>query len=171
MGDVRPLLSLPEDDVHLRDYWNVLLRHRWTILTFLAAVVLTTAVVTLVTTPIYRSTVLIEIGPQNPNVVAFQDVVEMARSQREFFRTQYDVLRSRNLASRIIDLLQLEADPVFNPPARQSILGRVKKQIRGLFARPDRPAPNRKLRDARDSSVASWEVSMSIPGGIHIWSR
>jgi succinoglycan biosynthesis transport protein ExoP len=136
LGDPRQLAAQYEDEAHLRDYWTILLRHRWTVVTFLAVVLFTTIVVTLVTTPLYRSTVLIEIGPQNPNVVSFQDVVDMGRLQREFFQTQYDVLRSRNLAGRVIDALDLADDAEFNPPARQSVLGSVRGAIAGLFAPP-----------------------------------
>lgn len=140
VGDVRPLLSLPEAELHLRDYIDVLLRHRWTVLSFLAAVVLTTAVVTLVMTPVYRSTVLIEIGPQNPNVGVFQDVVEMARSQREFFRTQYDVLRSRNLAARVIDRLELASNQEFLSPGSGTVARRVQGMIGGLMTRGRLPS-------------------------------
>lgn len=135
VGDVRPLLSLPEEELHLRDYIDVLMRHRWTVLSFLAAVLLTTTVVTFVMTPVYRSTVLIEIRPQNPNVVAFQDVVEMARSQREFFRTQYDVLQSRNLAARVIDRLDLANTPDFASPGRGTLLHRLRGLIGGFLVR------------------------------------
>jgi capsular exopolysaccharide synthesis family protein len=135
VGDPRQFAALHEDEAHLRDYWLVLLRHRWTALTFLAVVVFTTAVVTFVTTPLYRATVLIEIDPHNPNVVAFQDVVEIARAQREFFQTQYDVLRSRNLAARVIDALHLADDPLFNPPPRGSLVGSARRWLSGLAGR------------------------------------
>jgi capsular exopolysaccharide synthesis family protein len=135
VGDVRPLFGFPEEQLHLRDYWAVLLHHRWTVITFLATVVLTTMIVTLVTTPVYRSTVLIEIGPGNPNVVAFQDVVEVGRAQREFFQTQYDVLRSRNVAARVIDQLDLAAEPDFNPPPRRTVVRLVRGAVSALFTR------------------------------------
>jgi succinoglycan biosynthesis transport protein ExoP len=141
VSDVRTLLGLPEEEIHLRDYWEVLVRHRWTILAFLAAVVLTTALVTFVMTPLYRATVLLEIRHENPKVMAFQDVVELAQSQREFFQTQYDVLRSRNLASRVIDALGLAADPAFNPPAAdRGPLRRLLRAARQLVARGTAPA-------------------------------
>jgi capsular exopolysaccharide synthesis family protein len=140
--DPRQFAVLREEETHLRDYWLVLLRHRWTVLAFLAVVVLTTALVTFVTTPLYRATVLIEIGPQNPNIVAFQDVVEMAQGQREFFQTQYDVLRSRNLAARVIEALRLEEEPAFNPSPRGSPLGAVRGWVARLFAPSVAVAPD-----------------------------
>jgi capsular exopolysaccharide synthesis family protein len=109
---------LPDaESVHLRDYWDVLLRHRWTALAFLTAVVASTLLVTLFTVPIYKAMTLIEIRAQGQKVLAFQDIMQMSQVEREFYQTQYDVLRSRSLAKRVLERLRLADDPTFNPPS------------------------------------------------------
>ena len=124
----RPSIRIPEpitvelpdpvgaEDIHFRDYWHILVRHRWIALAFVAVVVASTLLVTLVTVPVYRGTTLLEIKAETQKLIAFQDVVQMSQVEREFYQTHYDVLRSRSLAKRVIDRLDLAADPVFNPP-------------------------------------------------------
>ena len=51
------------EPISLRDYVKVLVRRRWTVMTFVAAVVSLTAVFTLTERPIYRATTRIMIGP------------------------------------------------------------------------------------------------------------
>ena len=116
LGDPYLIPPPSADEFHLRDYWEVLLRYRWTVLAFFAAVVASTLFVTLVTVPTYKATTLIEIKAENQKLVAFQDVVQMAQVEREFYQTQYDVLRSRTLARRVIERLKLADDPSFVPP-------------------------------------------------------
>ncbi len=141
LGDLRYLPPPGSDEVHLRDYWEVLLRHRWTAIAFFTAVVATTLLATLAAVPTYKATALIEIKAETQKLIAFQDVVQMAQAEREFYQTQYDVLRSRTLARRVIDRLKLADDPVFDPPpARPGVIARTLAWSRGLVARR-KPAP------------------------------
>ncbi len=118
LGELRSLPFPGGDELHLRDYWEALLRHRWTAVAVFAAVVGSTLLATLATVPIFKATTLIEIKTESQKVVAFQDVVQAAQLEHEFYQTQYDVLRSRSLARRVIERLRLADDPVFNPPRR-----------------------------------------------------
>jgi len=143
VGALRQLPPPGADEVHLRDYWEVLLRHRWTVIAFFTAVVASTLLATLVAVPSYKATALIEIKAETQKLIAFQDVVQMAQAEREFYQTQYDVLRSRTLARRVIDRLKLADDPVFDPPpGRPGVLARTVAWGGRLFARrPPAPAP------------------------------
>ena len=57
-----------EEEVHLRDYLNVILRRKWIVITFLAAVVTTVTIATFIMKPLYKSTVTIKIEKENPNI-------------------------------------------------------------------------------------------------------
>jgi len=116
LGEAVPVAPAAGDP-QVRDYLDVLLRHRSTVLAFFGFVVATTVFATLTTVPTYKATTLIEVKAETQKLVAFQDVVQMAQAEREFYQTQYDVLRSRSLARRVIERARLADDPVFNPPA------------------------------------------------------
>ena len=143
LGDPRALPVPGTDELHVRDYWEVLLRYRWTALAVFAAVVATTLLVTLATVPTYKATTLIEIKAENQKVVAFQDVVQVAQLEHEFYQTQYDVLRSRSLAKRVIEKLKLVDDPIFNPPREApGLMANAIASLRGLLTRPAPVHPN-----------------------------
>ena len=104
----------PEDVPHLLDYWNVILKRRWVVLFCLLAVLTTVAIGTLKMKPIYEGKVLVEINPEPPNVLNFQEVAQLTSTDPESYReTQYKVLQSRTLAERVINDLKLYRYPEF----------------------------------------------------------
>ena len=63
------------EPVSLRDYVKVLVRRRWTIMTFVAAVVSLTAVFTLTARPIYMATTRIMIEKESPRILNIEDIL------------------------------------------------------------------------------------------------
>ena len=51
-----------EKEVHLRDYWKVIWKRRWTVLALFLIVLIATAVATFTMKPIYRGTTSIQIN-------------------------------------------------------------------------------------------------------------
>jgi capsular exopolysaccharide synthesis family protein len=136
VGDPRYYSAAEGEEIRLRDYWDVLLRHRWTVLAFFVTVVAGALLLTLVALPTYKGTTLVEIRAEGQKLVTFQDVMQMSQAEREFYQTQYDVLRSRSLAKRVIDRLQLAEDEVFDPPDDgPGVLSTMVERARGLLLR------------------------------------
>jgi succinoglycan biosynthesis transport protein ExoP len=100
-----------EEEVHLRDYLSVILKRKWVVLIFLLSVVVTTAVLTFMATPLYKSTVVIKIGKESPHVLSFRGI----QTGVDADETQYEILRSRILAERVIKKLSLDKNPDFMP--------------------------------------------------------
>ncbi|WP_370304781.1 GumC family protein [Sinimarinibacterium flocculans] len=63
--------------------------------------------------PEYRATTTLLIEPKEANVVEIDKVYDSSSVLREYQRTQYELLRSRELASAIVESLQLEAHPIY----------------------------------------------------------
>lgn len=114
----QPLYYPPdtEEEVHLRDYLNVILRRKWIVITFLIAIVTTVTIGTFLKKPVYKSTITIKIDKENPNILAFKDVVALERAEEDYYQTQYKTLKSRNLARRVIRSLRLNTNPEFVKP-------------------------------------------------------
>jgi len=125
LADSSPNETLPPnpdgtDALDLHAYWRTIVRRRWLILPFFAAAVLVTAIVTLRQTKIYDATCTIIIDLAAPRVLdkeQLQEVVETGTGgywySREYYETQYRVIRSRAVAQRVADKLQLGANPKF----------------------------------------------------------
>jgi len=106
---------IPEEDAHFWDYWRVLVRHRWTVITFFLLAVVVGTVWTFTTRPLFTSVATLRIDKEEPRVLKFEQVVpaEQADYQQTQYQTQLKILQSRALASRVIGLLTLDQHPEF----------------------------------------------------------
>lgn len=111
-------IQTKEEEVHLRDYLSVIVRRRWILFTFLIAVVTTVTIGTFLAKPKYKSTITIKIDKENPNILSFKDVVGLERVEEDYYQTQYKILKSRNLAKRVIRSLRLNEHPEFVSPQK-----------------------------------------------------
>jgi len=105
----------PEEVPHLIDYWQLVLKRRWSVLACLVVVFVTVAIGTLKQKPIYEGKLLLEINPEEPTVVTFREVSQVAPTVDvdSYRETQYKVLKSRSLAERVVRDLQLYRFPEF----------------------------------------------------------
>jgi succinoglycan biosynthesis transport protein ExoP len=101
------------DLIDLREYWYVILKRRWTILTFFGIVVVGVLVGTFLQTPLYRGTALVQIETESSKVMDYKDVnPEEKAGGKDFYVTQYELLKSNTLAERVIDDLHLDLKDV-----------------------------------------------------------
>ncbi|MBI5848224.1 MAG: polysaccharide biosynthesis tyrosine autokinase [Nitrospirae bacterium] len=103
-----------EDDVHIRDYLQIILRRKWIVITFLLTIFTTVTIGTFMMKPQYKSTVTLRIDKENPNILTFKDVYAVERPEEDYYQTQFKVLKSRNLAKRVIRQMKLDANPEFS---------------------------------------------------------
>ena len=103
-------------DISLLDYWNALYRQRWLIVGITAAVVLLALLVTLLMTPKYRATSVLQIEREALNVTNVANLMPVESPQdRDFYQTQYELLGSRSLARVVIREARLTQEPAFKP--------------------------------------------------------
>ncbi len=102
-----------EEEVHLRDYLNVIMRRKWVVVLFFVTVVTTVTLMTFMASPLYKATVTIKIDKELPKVLTFEDVYKVETVDKDYYQTQYEVLSSRNIAKRVIKKLGLDKDPSF----------------------------------------------------------
>ncbi len=106
-----------EDGLNLREYWGIILRRKWTVLSFFLIIVSATVASTLLEVPMYRAAATIQIEREPPKVLQFEEVAPIETTGKGFYETQYALLRSRALAERVVTDLDLTRNPVFNPHA------------------------------------------------------
>lgn len=96
-----------EEEIHLRDYYRVLAKRKTTVITFLIITFLTVIIVTYTTTPLYTasSQVLIE---RNYGSRGIDRNAQYARYDPEFLTTQFELIRSSNVAHRVVKQLRLD---------------------------------------------------------------
>lgn len=102
-----------EEELHLRDYWKIILKYRWFVLSFFIIVVTIGIVWTFMQRPIYRATATIWIEKEAPKIVSFQDVLAVDTSTNDYYQTQYQILESQTIARKVIFKLKLFNNPEF----------------------------------------------------------
>ncbi len=108
-----------EQPINLRAYWEILLKRKWfAVLIFVLTLSVTTAV-TLHQKKTYSATASLIIDSSAPQVLGegVRDVMDTGTGSywysKEFYETQYKVLKSRAIAQRVVDQLGLNQDAKF----------------------------------------------------------
>jgi uncharacterized protein involved in exopolysaccharide biosynthesis len=103
---------------------KVILKRKWTIISFVFIVLIATGVMTFTRSPIYRSTATIQINKENPQVVDFKEIFSINTVEMDYHQTQYRILESRTLAKRVVHSLKLSEHPEFLPKPKTAIKSR-----------------------------------------------
>ncbi len=104
--------------------WATIMRHRWSVLAIIATALLLGIASILLTRPVYKATATIQIDQQAAKVLGTEDRDQLGISgdSDRFLQTQLDVLRSRDLAERVVDKLRLVEDKRFREGMRLKAL-------------------------------------------------
>ena len=138
-----------EDAIDLREYWRVLVRRRWIVFTFLGIALVGAVLGTYLSTPLYRGTLLMKIDRESEKVLEYQNVMpEEGAQTKDFYETQYELLRSRTLARRVIDQLGLK--PPVDPASERSVLKDTLSSLKAWVAGSEQTAAPEKVPDAED---------------------
>jgi succinoglycan biosynthesis transport protein ExoP len=126
------------EEVHLRDYLDVIFRRRWLIVSFLMLTFISTLILTLASPKIYKASSSIEVSPQDQNVTKFEEVVATEVRVQEFYQTQVDLLQNNELARRVIETLELAENPVVIETVEGSgnpgLMSRIKTWLKTIIS-------------------------------------
>ena len=112
---VQPEPTLPDVVRYLR----VLNRYKWGILLVVIAVGMLAAMYASTLRPIYRSTATVMLEISKPKIVSNAELYEAFNgAQRDYFLTQFEIIRSRDLAERLVRVMQLTKHPEYDPRQR-----------------------------------------------------
>ena len=123
-----------EEQIHLRDYLRVIQRHKWTVITVFAIIVITVVIHAFTATPIYESTTRLIIDKENPNVVSIQEVMAIDASGTDYYQTQYKIIESRTVAREVIRRLHLDKSEEFFPTPKDDLISNLKRSIQETIA-------------------------------------
>ena len=153
------------EEIHLWDYWLVVKRHRWLIAATFLAAVLMAGISTYSQPSIYSAETSLLIERQTPQVLGLQGAMPDYHDwdEYDYYRTQYEILKSHSLAARVIHELDLANDLAFTGPNRRpgliaSTWATLKTFWTGKPVRPAVPFPSF-LQETRSNGQEAGEVS------------
>lgn len=113
-NDLRAAQQDADDDViDLTHYFRVINASKWRIIGLSVVVTLLVTLIVLSMTPIYKATSSLLIESEETNIVSIEQVYGLDSSKKEYFETQYEILKSRHIAEKVVDKLNLGEHPIF----------------------------------------------------------
>ena len=104
-----------EETFDLLEYWRTIANRKWSIIGLTIAITLLAALLVYGMQPTYRSTVTLLIEGQKNKVVGIEEVYSGISANREYYQTQAEILKSRELAAKVVKALKLATHPEFDP--------------------------------------------------------
>ncbi len=101
------------DEIHLRDYFRVVMHRKWIIVSVFAITVLLVTLYTFKQKPTFQAVTTIRIYKESPKVLSFEEVMSSEGNLVNFYKTECEVLKSRTLAERVVNRLRLDLHPAF----------------------------------------------------------
>lgn len=104
-----------EEAVNFLEYWRTLTKHKWSIFGLAMVAGVLTALVVYSMRPVYQgtATLLMEFGKSK--IVSIEEIYSGINPNREYLQTQIEILKSREVAKKVVDRLKLTQHPEFNP--------------------------------------------------------
>lgn len=124
-----------ESDTHaaISKYVRMGLRYKWSILAFALAGLIAGALKARTSVPIYQAEATVAISPDYSNLVPDQNLNLYYAASWRFYQTQYEMIKSRALAERVVEKLGLTHRTNVNQPVeRTPTLMELAKNAMGL---------------------------------------
>ena len=141
-----------DNESHLKDYIDIILRRKWIVIIFSGIVICTVLFATFFMTPLYKTLATIQLKGNNAtNIITFD--VSSDTGGKE---TQYNILKSVNLAKKVASKIPPEYIPV--EPYR-NFISSIKHFLSGLSG-----SKNKQMERSSTRSVSA----STILGGLSI---
>lgn len=140
-----------------RSFAEGLVRHRWLILGFTAAVVGAVALWTLAARPVYQASTVIQIDSERPRVVSFPDIMPPEESSNErivdaYYQTQLELVGSRVVLEHAVESLNLGQHAAFTG-GPEGLVGWLRALVLGRPPEHKAPLSTNDLIDALEHQL------------------
>ncbi|CAN2045708.1 polysaccharide biosynthesis transport protein [Candidatus Magnetomoraceae bacterium gMMP-1] len=121
--------EINEQQIDLKDYFRVIMKRKWIILTCFFIIVIAVAIHTFTAIPIYKASIRLVIEKENPNLVSIQEVMAVDASGSDYYQTQYKIIESRTVAREVISRLNLDKSEEFFPKPKTDFFSNLKRSV------------------------------------------
>lgn len=165
--------------IDVSQYWRAVTRNKWSIIGFALVMSLVVSLFVMAMTPLYQSSTTLLIETERTNVMSIEEVYGFDSSRREYYLTQYEILRSRQIAERVVKRLNLTEHPLFDPvqlaknkSGLASSLSSMRKSIKEaipLFPNPPTEilSEAQKQQNKLDFAIAKLQGNLEIKPVFH----
>jgi uncharacterized protein involved in exopolysaccharide biosynthesis len=158
-----------EPQPRVADYRRVLRKHRWLMAGIFLLTVLTVAIWSFLQIPIYQAIATILIEPEPPKVLNIQDVTPvgaMSPYDPAFYPTQYEIIKSRAVVQRALEILNPKERGGASSGLSGSLAVDPVRNTRLVLIRVAGPDPARAAAEANAiaNAYAKYNVELKLKG-------
>ena len=159
-------------EVDLIEYWKVIVKRKWVIVTFTGALIFFTGVFSFLATPKYKSTATLHIDEEFSKMLSIDEAFgyqsRVVRDLR-FYNTQLRLLKSKSLAERVARKMNLLSRPEFGAGKKQkkSLFASIKDLVTFKWAAPNKKSNREKSRPLYPLNPYS-DIAEAVRKGIEV---
>lgn len=158
-----------DDAIDLLEIWRTILKRKWVVVSILAVFIATAALSSWLTIPVYRATAVVQINHETANILRIEDFEAAPRSWQgveQFYQTQYEILRGRQLAENVVEKLEVWDHPELSGEITQRNLYRELRALPGRLMQLIRSdPPSSQPGTAVQTPEAAREAAIRSAGG------
>jgi len=170
--------SEPDETIDILALWRSVVKRKWVVISILAIFLVTSLLATSLTVPVYRSTAVVQINHESARILRIEDFEAAPRSWQgveQYYQTQYEILRGRQLAEDVVRRLEVYDHPEFTGEIRQrSLTGELRAlphRIRNVFRSDRGQGQNRNLDPEVARQIAIRRAGSILRSRIQIGPR
>jgi len=110
-----PLAEAPQTEVHLSEYWAILVKRRRLILQCVGVALVIALVAAALSKSEYEASAVLNVEREKGTLLDVSTIEQAGGYDPEYLPTQMRLMKSREVAERVAQKLNLAADPVFSP--------------------------------------------------------
>jgi capsular exopolysaccharide synthesis family protein len=156
VGQYKPYGISPNDSTPLKDYFFIVLKRKWLILSLVLVVTSLAAIQSFRSPSIYEGETTIKIQQKQPSILATDKIIINGQNDPNFWGTQLKLLQNPTLARQVVLILDLPHNSAFFGGGSQSGLF---DSLRRLFAKPK---PKNEPRVAPGSLSVTTETETTL---------
>jgi succinoglycan biosynthesis transport protein ExoP len=119
-----PLADSTQSEVHLSEYWAIVLKRRRLILQCMGVALVIALVAAVLSKSEYEAAAVLNVEREKGSLLDVAAIEQAGGYDPEYLPTQMRLMKSREIAERVAQKLNLAADPVFTP-RRGGVVGKV----------------------------------------------
>ncbi|OEE51833.1 capsular biosynthesis protein CpsD [Enterovibrio norvegicus] len=166
---IEPNQGSEPSGLDLKRYLGVIARYWIPITAFVVIVTFISTLLILMIKPVYRATATLLIEAQASNAISIEEVYALDTSKKEYYQTQFEILRSNHIAESVIDELGLGQLREFNnsvgqPTGRDKLLSVLKNipLLGGYLPVASQPSEDPNSDAAKQAVLLKFKSHMSI---------
>jgi capsular exopolysaccharide synthesis family protein len=154
--------------INIGDYLGVVKRYKWSIIAMVLLGAIIGGLKAMSGVPVYRATVTMVVEPDFSSLAsANQGAVVYATAWR-FYETQYDLLRSRAVAERVVEKMDLVNRGAPKPRVTFSIIDKIKELVISHADNKSKRNVKKRPLSAQQEKVEREALAALIQGGVSV---